>query len=538
MNEREQQRLVPVRRFVRNCKATLFRPKVADSTGAELTGGKLLAASLVMKGLLERHAVDPDEKMVGVLLPPSVGGVVTNAAVTLSRRVAVNLNYTLSNDVVNYCIRECGIRHVLTSRKFLEKRPFDLDAEVVCLEDLREHAGLSQKLAAALKAYLVPATCLETLLGLKQIQPDELLTIIFTSGSTGEPKGVMLSHDNVGSNIAAVGQVLDIKETDVLLGILPFFHSFGYTVPLWLATCLKPKAVYHFNPLDGRQIGKLCEKHGVTIMVAAPTFLRTYLKRCEKTQLRALNLVIVGAEKMPLELAKAFEAKFGVMPSEGYGTTELSPAAALNIPDQRSGKTGQVDTKLGTIGRPLPGMVAKIVDPDTKEDLGTNSAGLLWIKGPNVMMGYLNKPDKTAEVVHDGWYDTGDIAKIDDDGFIEITGRQSRFSKIGGEMVPHVRVEAELARIVEDKDSDEPEVLVSVTAVPDEKKGERLIVLHKPLSKSVDAVLTELAEVGLPNLWTPSANSFVEVDEIPLLGSGKLDLKAIKERALQAFFPA
>ena len=538
MNEREQQRLVPVRRFVRNCKATLFRPKVADSTGAELTGGKLLAASLVMKGLLERHAVDPDEKMVGVLLPPSVGGVVTNAAVTLSRRVAVNLNYTLSNDVVNYCIRECGIRHVLTSRKFLEKRPFDLDAEVVCLEDLREHAGLSQKLAAALKAYLVPATCLETLLGLKQIQPDELLTIIFTSGSTGEPKGVMLSHDNVGSNIAAVGQVLDIKETDVLLGILPFFHSFGYTVPLWLATCLKPKAVYHFNPLDGRQIGKLCEKHGVTIMVAAPTFLRTYLKRCEKTQLRALNLVIVGAEKMPLELAKAFEAKFGVMPSEGYGTTELSPAAALNIPDQRSGKTGQVDTKLGTIGRPLPGMVAKIVDPDTKEDLGTNSAGLLWIKGPNVMMGYLNKPDKTAEVVHDGWYDTGDIAKIDDDGFIEITGRQSRFSKIGGEMVPHVRVEAELARIVEDKDSDEPEVLVSVTAVPDEKKGERLIVLHKPLSKSVDAILNELAEVGLPNLWTPSANSFVEVDEIPLLGSGKLDLKAIKERALQAFFPA
>jgi acyl-[acyl-carrier-protein]-phospholipid O-acyltransferase/long-chain-fatty-acid--[acyl-carrier-protein] ligase len=358
------------------------------------------------------------------------------------------------------------------------------------------------------------------------------MTVIFTSGSTGEPKGVMQTHKNIATNLIAANELLHFTTDDVLMGVLPFFHSFGYTFPLWLIASGEPGAVYHFNPVESKMIGKLCEKHKVTVIAATPTFIKRYLKRCEKEQFRTVNLVITGAEKLPQDLAHDFEAKFGVFPTEGYGTTELSPLGAVNVPKSRSG-SDQAERK-GTIGRPIPNVVAKIVDPETGADLGINQEGLLWMKGPNVMAGYLNKPEKTAEVIHDGWYNTGDVGKIDSDGFIHITGRQSRFSKIAGEMVPHIRIEELLTKIVEDPNDEEGEgeARVAVTAVPDPDKGERIIVLHKPLNKSVDEILKQLSEADIPNLWLPSADSFIEVPEIPILGTGKLDLKAVKELAL------
>jgi acyl-[acyl-carrier-protein]-phospholipid O-acyltransferase/long-chain-fatty-acid--[acyl-carrier-protein] ligase len=180
----------------------------------------------------------------------------------------------------------------------------------------------------------------------------------------------------------------------------------------------------------------------------------------------------------------------------------------------------------------VPNVAAKVIDPDSGVDLGLNKPGLLLIKGPNVMLGYLNRPETTAEVIRDGWYNTGDIAVIDNDGFISITGRLSRFSKIGGEMVPHIRIEEELNRIIGDSGSEDAQLQVAVTAVPDESRGERLVVLHRPLSKPIDQILKELSAAGLPNLWLPGADSFLEVDQIPLLGTGKLDLKGIKDLAL------
>ncbi|MEO1998672.1 MAG: AMP-binding protein, partial [Planctomycetaceae bacterium] len=539
---RKSRQLIPARQFLRQCRGSLFRSKVADSSGAELTGGKLLTGSLLFRRLLASGVIGDDERMVGVLLPPSVGGVIANTALTLMGRVAVNLNYTLSEDVVDFCIKECGIKHVLTSRRFLEKRPYNLDVSFVYLEDLKEQASSGQRLFALLQAMLLPATVLERMLGLTSVKPDDLMTVIFTSGSTGEPKGVMLSHHNVMSNIDAVDQVFHITRDDVLLGVLPFFHSFGYTVTLWLSVTLDPKCVYHFNPLDGRTVGKLSEKHGTTILLSTPTFLRGYLKRCTTEQMHALDLAIVGAEKLPQDLAEAFEEKFGVWPTEGYGATELSPVAAFNVPAHRAGTTNETTSKPGSVGRVMPGASAKIVDPDTGDDLGIDNDGLLMISGPNVMQGYLNRPEKTADVLQDNWYNTGDIARIDNEGFITITGRQSRFSKIGGEMVPHIRVEEELARIVgnpdsDDEDDDQPEILVAVTAVADPKKGERLIVVHKPLSKSIGDVLPALTECGLPNIWIPTADSFLEVENIPLLGTGKLDLKALKDLAIEHFEP-
>ena len=531
--------LIPARQFLRSCRKARFRSKVADSAGADITGGKLLTGALAFRRVLNRGVIGSDEEMVGVLLPPSAGGAITNAALSLMGKVAVNLNYTLSDDVLNFCIKEAGIKHVITSQKFLEKKPMKLDAEVVFAEDLKEKITGGDKVASLISAFVEPIALLERRLGLTKIDPDSIMTIIFTSGSTGEPKGVMLSHRNVGSNIASANQLFQINANDTLLGILPFFHSFGFSLMLWLPLTLDPKGVYHFNPLDGRMVGKLCEKHKVTIIAATPTFLKTYLKRCTKEQMATMDVAIVGAEKLPQQLADDFKEKFGIYPTEGYGTTELSPLAAANVPDHRSNATlpEQSGTKMGTIGRPVPNVMARIVDVDTGEELPQGEAGLMHIRGPNVMLGYLNRPEKTAEVIQGGWYNTGDIAFIDEDGFITITGRLSRFSKIGGEMVPHIRIEEELNKLVDDPDAEEAVIRIAVTAVPHEQKGERIIVLHRELNKSVDEILKGLSEAGLPNLWLPSADSFHLVDEIPLLGTGKLDLQGVKQRAMDEFGP-
>jgi acyl-[acyl-carrier-protein]-phospholipid O-acyltransferase/long-chain-fatty-acid--[acyl-carrier-protein] ligase len=531
---RKERSMIPAKRFIRQCRLAWNRRKVSDSSGKELAGGPLLIGSLALRRLLVSRLLKPECQYVGILLPPSVGGVLANTSLTLAGKVTVNLNYTLSDELVNYCIREAGIKQVITSRAFLEKRPMKLDAELIIMEDLKNQITGMDKAIAFLQAKLMPATLLYKTLGLDRIRSDDPFTVIFTSGSTGEPKGVVLSNHNIGSNLDAVNQLLRLVNTDVLLGVLPFFHSFGFTVTMWLPLNTDPAAVYHFNPLDARTVGSLTEKYRCTIIAATPTFLRSYLKRCTKEEFASMNLVIVGAEKMPDDLRIAFKEKFGFEPTEGYGTTEMSPVAAFNIPESRMGPEAIQDcgTRHGTVGRVIPGVAAAVFHPDTGEMLRANQEGLLKIKGPNIMLGYLNRPEKTDESITDGWYNSGDMAVIDDDGFIRITGRMSRFSKIGGEMVPHILVEQEIAKVLEEDQGEEAEIVCAVTAVPDEKKGERLIVLHKPMKKTVREITDRLQAAGLPNLFIPSAECFIEVEHIPLLGTGKLDLRGIKDMAL------
>lgn len=524
--------LTPARLFIRSCKKTSKRPRMADSTGLELTGGKLLAAVLAFRRVLLRDILSPDEQHVGILLPPTVGCGLANLALTLGRRVTVNLNYTMSEKDINYVIRDAGVKHIITSKKFIEKKPFKLDVPFVYLEDMKEQVRGLDRLLAGVGAFALPAAILDRCLGLHRVNLHAPITAIYTSGSTGEPKGVLLSQHNISATIDAANQVFQVEDSDVVLGVVPIFHSLGYLAALWLPMCLTPKVVYHVNPLDAKEIGKLAQEHGVSILFGTPTFLRGYLKRCEKEQFHKLDLAVVGAEKLPLELAEQFRNKFGIVPSEGYGATETSGPAAVNIPDHRSDAVEQKGTKLGTVGRPLPGVVIRAVDPATREPLGVNQEGLLLIKGPNVMLGYWNRPEKTAAAVKDGWYDTGDMGIVDDEGFVHITGRISRFSKIGGEMVPHLKIEECLFKICEDPTNADAGIQIAVTSVPDAKKGERLIILHRQLSKSVSVIIDELAKEGLPNLWIPSNDSFIEVDEIPLLGTGKLDLRGMKQMAL------
>ncbi|HEX3655178.1 MAG TPA: AMP-binding protein [Pirellulales bacterium] len=532
MEPHKPARLLLPQLMLRECRRSLFRSKVADSTGTDFSGGTLLLRSLILRRILQREVLAADEKFVAVLLPPSAAAVVVNACLTLMGRIPVNLNYTASETILKSCIQQCGIRHVLTSRKVMDKLKIDLGTDLVFLEDFLPRIKASDKLAAAALAYLTPIAVLERILGLSRLRPDDVMTIIFTSGSTGDPKGVMLSFENIGSNVEAIDEIIQLKRTDVLLGILPFFHSFGYTVTVWTVLTLAPKGAYHFSPLDAHQVGKLTREHKGTILIGTPTFLRSYLRRCAPEDFASLEVVVAGAEKLPKDLSAAFEERFGVRPVEGYGATECSPLVAVNIPASRAPSAGQVVSKEGTVGRAVPGVVAKVTDLDSGATLGVGQAGMLWIRGPNVMQGYLNKPDVTSKVLVDGWYMTGDVAMLDADGFITITGRESRFSKIGGEMVPHMKIEETLEGLIGEVGD---EVRLAVTAVPDERKGERLVVVHTALEKRPEQLVKELAAAGLPNLWIPAADSFVQVEAIPVLGTGKLDLKAVKQLALEKF---
>jgi len=534
---RKQRTSALPRAMIRNCRKAYFRAKVSDTTGAEVSGTKLLTGTLVMRRLLRRHVLTNDDKYVGILLPPSVGSVVTNAALSMDARITANLNYTATPDVLNACIERAGIRKILTSRRVMANPVFEkfkdsLQAELVYLEDLREKALRGDKLYGFLNAYCMPAFILDRMLGLHKISGDDVATVVFTSGSTGMPKGVMLTHHNIATNVEAIEQVVHPRPSDTILGIVPFFHSLGFTITLWGPLLLDINVAYHVgHPTDTRIVAKLARTRSASILLATPTFLRMYLRRCDPEELSSLEVVVAGAEKMPISLCDAFEKKFGIRPVEGYGTTELSPLVSVNVPPSRS-RNSAPDMKEGSVGRPVPSVSAKAVDPETFEDLPLDTPGMLLVKGPNVMKGYLGQPEETAKVIRDGWYVTGDIAFIDSDGFIHITGRQSRFSKIGGEMVPHIRIEEAIQKIL---GLDEGQLSVVVTSVPDEKKGERLVVVHTPLEKTPKQICEELGKIGVPNLWIPGADSFMEVEAIPILGSGKTDLKAVSDLAKARF---
>jgi acyl-[acyl-carrier-protein]-phospholipid O-acyltransferase/long-chain-fatty-acid--[acyl-carrier-protein] ligase len=360
---------------------------------------------------------------------------------------------------------------------------------------------------------------------------DDIATVIFSSGSTGEPKGVLLSHFNIDANVEAAAQIFRLDKNDRLLGILPLFHSFGY-MSLWFALNNNVQLVFHPSPLDADVIGELVESYRLTLLLATPTFLQIYMRRCTPAQFGSLRIVLAGAEKLPERVAQAFEDTFGLRPLEGYGATECAPVIAASTTDFRAAGFYQPGSRRGFVGQPLPGVSARIVDAETFEPVPPGTPGMLLVRGPNVMRGYLGRDDLTAQALRDGWYVTGDMAMMDEDGFLRITDRLSRFSKIGGEMVPHGRVEEALQEA-----AGATEQVFAVTAVPDEKKGERLAVLHTLDEAKLPAILEKLAASGLPNLFIPRRDQFVKVPALPLLGNGKLDLREVKRIAQAAQEP-
>ena len=518
---RRSKMLLLHRAFVRKARLHPWRFCMADAVTPRLSFGDALTRTVILARRLRTRW--QGQEHVGILLPPSVGGALVNHAALLTGRIPVHLNYTANPAVLNSCVEQCGLQTVITSRAFLEKVPVSLSCQTLFLEDVTVRPRAVEFVGAGLLAWTLPVRCLERALGFHRHPTlDDIATIIFSSGSTGDPKGVMLSHYNIDSNIEQMGQTFAFHGEDRILGILPFFHSFGFTATLVLPAVLGIGVVYHPSPLDAKAIGTLVRTNKITFLLATPTFLQMYIRGCTPEDFGSLQFVMTGAEKLPERVAAAFEEHFGIRPLEGYGLTECSPAVAVNTHDFRAAGFHQVGTKRGKIGHPLPGVAVRIVDPDTGEPRPVGQAGLLLVRGPNVMLGYLGKPEKTAEVLRNGWYNTGDVAAIDEDGFLAITDRLSRFSKIGGEMVPHIKVEEKLQELAEASS----QVFV-VAGVPDEKKGERLVVIHT--LANLAPVLEKLAVCDLPNLWKPRPDQFCKVDSLPYLGSGKLDLRKIRE---------
>ncbi|HHJ16675.1 MAG TPA: acyl-[ACP]--phospholipid O-acyltransferase [Gammaproteobacteria bacterium] len=511
---------------------------MTDALGdTPLTGYKALTASIAFAGLIKKRS---PESNIGLLLPTSSAGMLTNMSILLLGKTVINLNYTASIDALSAAVDQAGIRTIYTSRRFIKKlgqKGIVLDTllektRVCYLEDLKDEVTGMKKLFLYTLVKVLPAQVLYTLFG-KRVSINDPAAILFSSGSEGSPKGVVLSHRNIMGNIKQVSDVLDIQENDAVMGSLPQFHAFGLTVTGLLPLVEGIPAVFHPDPTDVLNIAKAISRFKVTVLCGTSTFLRLYVRnnRVHPLMLESLRIVVSGAERLNPEVRAGFEEKFRKPVYEGYGTTETTPVAGVNIPDRLDTDSWHVQTgsKPGTVGLPLPGSSFKIVDPDTMQPLPSNEDGLILIGGTQVMLGYLNDPEKTREsiVEIDGhrWYKSGDKGHLDEDGFLTIVDRYSRFAKIGGEMISLGAIEESLAHVIPE------EVEVLATAIPDGKKGEKVVLLF---SGEIDeSSLTALiADANMPPLMRPAR--LVRVDAIPKLGTGKSDFRRAKSIALEA----
>jgi acyl-[acyl-carrier-protein]-phospholipid O-acyltransferase/long-chain-fatty-acid--[acyl-carrier-protein] ligase len=506
-----------------------FATAVIDGTDhSTLSRAKLLGAAAALSRHLRKEFSD---ERIAIVLPASKGSMLANLAVTLAGKVPVDLNFTVGRAANQSCCKRANLRVAISATQFMERlKDFPWPERVLKLDELIPRMK-RQIILWWMMSILVPTGLLLRLLQIPKEGGHAEAVLLFTSGTTGEPKGVVISHRNVVGNVSQFRQLLDATKDDAILASLPFFHTFGSTVTLWYPLIEGVRIVTYPNPLEAAKNAALIERYKLTLLLATPTFLRGYLRKAEPDKLRSLRLVITGAEKLPLDLAKNFEERFQQRVFEGYGLTETSPVVSVNLPEPQPTKPGeqvQPSSRLGSVGKMAPGIAAEIREPETDRRLSLHETGMLWLRGVNIFEGYLHDPERTADVLQDGWLKTGDLGRLDEDGFLYIEGRLSRFSKIGGEMVPHEAIESKIVDLLGLSGRDERPI--AIMGVEDEAKGEALVLLS-----AVDIDLAELRkklhEAGVPNLWVPKRVQ--RVDSIPVLASGKLDLKKCKEVARQ-----
>ncbi len=519
--------------LIRGLKRFGQRASLIDGTDDSRTPyGRLLAMAIVLADLIKEET---DKPRVAIVLPPGRAGLLANLAVILAGKVPVNLNFTASQESIRSAMRQAGVDRILTVDPFVRKFqsfPWPPYRDLILLE--RRLPSLKKKIGLwVLWSRLLPSGILARMLGLHRIKPHDEAILLFTSGSVGEPKGVALSHRNVLSNVLQFQARLQLLPPSPILGCLPLFHSFGCTVTLWYPMLAGLSVVTYTSPLETKRLAELVAAHRVKLLLSTPTFLRGFMKRVEPEQLSSLSLVVTGAEKLPASLAEAFAEKFGIEPQEGYGLTETSPAVSVNLPNLTAdaGSPVLLSSRSGSVGQLLPGMAVRLTNPITEEPCPLNQSGLIWLRGANVFGGYLNDAKKSSEVLRDGWFFTGDVGRVDAQGFLHIEGRISRFSKIGGEMVPHETLEAAINRVlVLDQ---ETERKVAVVGVPDEQKGEVIVLLSTVAGVALEQECIDLRykllDEGIPSLWCPKR--IIPVADIPILASGKLDIKGCEALA-------
>ena len=531
-----QERPVLRRHLAREVVRSLARRprhvEIVDRTGERraMSAAELLAVSVALSRRIRRTVPG---KRVGIVLPPGAGAHIVNLAVACAGKTPVNLNFTAGRAAIEASLRIGEIETVFTAEAMRSKIPnFPFPAHTLDLkQEIQAMGGRKAILPWLLAAWVLPNQWIPNLLGLPRIGDKAEASLLFTSGSSGEPKGVVLSHRNILANCAQISSLSILPDTAVMLACLPVFHSFGFTVTLWYPMLRGCQVVTLPSPLDTRKIVEAIQQERATVLVGAPTFIRPFLKKATREELKSLNLVVTGAEKLPLDLYDAFLAQFGIEILQGYGLTETTPATNINQHHPAittSTAEPQLGKKTGAVGRLMPGMTARIVDPETGEELPLNSTGMVWLRGANVFAGYLKDPEKTAAALKNGWFVTGDLGRFDDDGFLHIEGRLARFSKIGGEMVPHGTIEQRIIEAFDWEQVDGP--CAVVVGVPDATKGEALVLLTTQ-DLTVEQLRSRLLEIGLPNLWIPRIVRHVE--KIPMLGTGKTDLKGCRTLAIE-----
>ena len=518
--------------WLKNAKNSKTAFAVADIEGVEISHKRFLTGVLLFSKKIAKYS--PDQN-VGLLLPSSGGGAIASMAILCLGKTIVNLNFTAGKKALQSAAKQAEVKDIYSSRKFLDKmleRGMDLksffpESRLLMLEDIREEISTISRIGTLLKAILLPASLIQKSY-FRDVSMKDTAAILFSSGSEGSPKGVELSHSNIAANAKQAAIELGAVDSDVIMSTLPTFHAFGFAITTLMPLSEGIPIVCHADPKDVTTIASGIQKYSGTILVGTPTFLRMYTisKKVSPESMQSLRLVVAGAEKLRSEVRDGFEKKFKMPVYEGYGTTETSPGASVNLPDIDS--PYKLRNRPGTVGKAFSGTEFKIVDPDSLEPIPTGEDGLILIGGPQIMKGYLKLPEKTAEVIEliDGyrWYRTGDKGHLDEDGFLTIVDRYSRFAKIGGEMVSLTTVEEEILDACNDKDLE-----LAATCLPDQRKGEKIVLLStKNIEKSE---LTKiLSDAKINPLYHPS--SILVVDEIPKLGSGKTDFGATKKIAL------
>ena len=526
--------------LVKGIKAYPNTEIIDGMTGNTLPFYKALGVSMTVAKLLRKR----DDKRIGVILPPGPGGVIATLSCLLAGITPVLINYASSRAAFESTVRQAGLKTFITARKFMQKLdtfPWPPEDQLILVEDLLKNLSKPALIANVLLAKAGPSSVICKMFNTDARKDTDEAVMLFTSGSSGEPKGVALTHRMILANASQCACRLDLTNLR-FLGSLPIFHSFGMTVAMMLPLLTGCPICAYPNPTDARTINELIQKHQLSLVVATPTFARAYLRRADKETYKSVRYFVLGAEKLQPDIEKEFLDKCGVKVLEGYGLTETAPVIAANMPDVPlvpGSKFFVPGTVSRSVGAPFPGIAVRItdVDDDTKE-LPLTERGMIWFKGANVFTGYVGKPELNQDLFWNGWFKTGDIGQMDLNGFLTLGGRLSRFSKIGGEMVPHEGVELALCRGFELNAEDG--VKIAITGVSDPQKGEALVLLsslpqHQRSSEEKEiltSIRTMLADMDMPTLWAPKY--LVPVEGIPVLATGKLDLRGCKLLAEEA----
>lgn len=490
-------------KFIETAKAEGDKIAIIDrTTGSRVTYSKALIASLILAKKFQ--AFDPGA--LGIMIPTSAGAILTVMGSLFSGRTPVMINYSTGAAAnAKFAQEKCGFKTIITSKALLEKINCPVVDGMIFIEEIMDSISALDKLRAALKSKL-PRAALYRLV--RSRSEDDNLIILFTSGSEKEPKAVQLTHRNIRANVQSLKAVLDLGRDDIFLANLPYFHVLGQTANLWLPLHDGMTIVTYANPLEFKEVVRAIKEERVTLMAGTPSFFRGYLNKSEAGDFAALRISLVGADKCPDDLREAWEKKHGVPLLEAYGTTETSPGISTNAP---------AANRPGSVGKAMPGVDIRIEHLETGAECAAGEIGKILVKGDLVMKGYLNDVEETSRRIRGGWYDTGDMGRLDDHGYLWLEGRLKRFVKIGGEMVSLVRVETVLGKLLPSGSA------CCVVELPDAVKGARIVAA---IAGELDekSILKKMA-AELPNLALPK--KFVYLDEFPMMGSGKIDFRSV-----------